>query len=214
MDQNLILAVYQVLAGRVRPTGAQPGQFGTLICKMIRRSEGFSCGNERRKVKKKCKVKTLALDLRQVAMLVVVALGGVFHELKELAQPVALRDFHFTELNAESEGIASGYDAIDNQSLDPDFSICHPQPNLQLGAVAQHGCRFYEAPSPAGVGEVPPDGGSGTFQAQFDRDKTFHAGIASAIFSPGRGKDVRLEGWASGGVGGHHVRDRIGMGGR
>src|SRR5579863_2450077 len=93
----------------------------------------------------------LALDLCQVTVFVVITLGGVFHKLQELAQPFALRNFHLTKLDAESEGVASGHDPVDDQALDPDFSIRHPESNLQLGAVTHHGCGFYEASSAAGV---------------------------------------------------------------
>jgi len=41
----------------------------------------------------RCRV--LALELRQVSVLVVVALGGVFHKLEELAQALTLGDGQF-----------------------------------------------------------------------------------------------------------------------
>src|SRR5271168_1804754 len=147
-------------------------------------------------------MEALALDLRQVAVLVVVTLGGVFHKFQELAKAFALRDFHVAEPDAEAEGITSGDGPIDDQTFDPDFSVGHPQPDFELDAIAQHGRRFYEAASAAGVREVAPNRSGGAFHAQFDRNKTLHARKLSAIFSPGRGKDVRLERRTGGGISG------------
>ena len=75
----------------------------------------------------------LALHLRQIALLALVALGDAFHEFQELAEGFAFGRLQTVEFEANSKaGIAAGNDPIEDQTLNPDFPIGHPQSDFEL----------------------------------------------------------------------------------
>src|SRR5580658_10103782 len=138
----------------------------------------------------------LALHLRQISLLALVGLGRAFYELQELAQGLAFSGFQIVKLEANSKaGIAAGYDSIEDQTLHPDFSIGHPQANLELYSGFHRSHSFDEAAAQTGIRQIPPNRSWRAINAQLHRDKTLHARITAAILSPAGSKNVRLERW-------------------
>ena len=102
----------------------------------------------------------LALHLREVSLLELIALGGALDELQELSQGLAPRWFQTVELNTNAEaGIALGHDSIQDETLHPNFSSGHPEPDFHLDPGRHRSSGFDERSAQAGVRQISPDRG-------------------------------------------------------
>src|SRR5580704_2341642 len=138
----------------------------------------------------------LAPHLRQVALLILVALGGAFDELQKFSQGFALAMLHGVELEANSEaGIAASNNSIEDQTFDPDLPVRDPESDLKLYSGLERRCGFDETSAQAGIREVAPHRRGRAIDPQLDRDKTFHPRIAPPVLTPARSENVRLKRW-------------------
>src|SRR5271156_3748198 len=100
----------------------------------------------------------LALHLRQIALLALVGLGRAFHEFQELAQGFAFGWVEIVKLETNSEaGIASGHDAIKDQTFNPDFSVGHPESDFELYSSFHRRQSFNEAATQTGIRQIAPN---------------------------------------------------------
>jgi len=150
--------------------------------------------------------KLLAPHLRQVALLILVALGSAFDELQKFSQGFSLAKLHGVELEANSEaGIAASNNAVEDQTFYPDLPVRDPESDLELYSGLDWSRSFYETSTQAGIREVAPHWRGRAIDPQLDRDKTFHSRIAPPILPPARSENVRFERWSRGWRG-HHWR--------
>src|SRR5207302_1829028 len=139
----------------------------------------------------KCDDRSLALQLRQIALFRVVALRGVFDELQELAQVLAFCSFEVCEFNANSEGgIAPGHDSGQHDTFDPDLAPRQPKADFHVQAPLKGCNRLHKATAKACIGQMAPDGRVRAAYFQFNCNETFRPWMTAPVVSPGYSKDV------------------------
>src|SRR5262249_17880367 len=106
-----------------------------------------------------------------------------------------LRGFHLSELHTNAKGRRRFGDyAVQDHSFDPNLPTAYPESNLYFGARVDRRHGLDEAASQAGVGQISPNGSSYASHMYLNCHEAFHARILPPVLSPGRRKNVGLEG--------------------
>src|SRR5215468_5537081 len=110
--------------------------------------------------------------------------GGGLHELQELFQRLSLGGVKIETHSYAECRIALDHNAVEDETLDPNFSTRHPKADLHIGSAFHRSDCFDVAAPHAGIGEISPDGSLRAVDLKFHRDKTADAREAAAILPP------------------------------
>ena len=93
-------------------------------------------------------------------MLGFVSAGRALHKFQELAQTLSLVRIEIREFDTHTKArVASGNNAVEDNSFDPELAAGDPESDLGCHPVRDRGDSFHKAATHAGISQVSPDRG-------------------------------------------------------
>jgi len=107
-------------------------------------------------------VSCLTFNLREIAVLPVVAASAGLDELQELFEAFSLGSPQFRVADANSKtGAAAGHNSVEDHPFHPNLAVRNPQSDFDAYAGGNGSGGFDEASAQAGIREIAPNRGCG-----------------------------------------------------